>query len=235
VLNTVKFLQGKNLVAIVATACMISVALLAHFYKPREENRTKATGFILDVSVPTSFGDWRHDATAGVMVVNPETKALLDKIYSQILTRTYVNKSGQRVMLSVAYGSDQRGALQAHKPEICYPAQGFVVTSLTPGAIATPMGSVDATRMVAVKGNRFEPVTYWFTVGDQRVKTALERRVIELKAIMTGQIPDGLLFRVSSIDRDAKNGFATQDLFVNQLLSALEPAARARLAGVSQP
>jgi EpsI family protein len=229
------FLHGKNLVAVIATACMISVALLSHFYKPREESRTKSTGIILDVSVPSQFGDWRHDPSAGVAVVNPETKALLDKIYSQILTRTYVNKSGQRVMLSVAYGSDQRGALQAHKPEICYPAQGFVVTSLTSGVIVTPLGNVDATRMVAVKGNRFEPVTYWFTVGDQRVKTAFERRMVELKSVMTGQIPDGLLFRVSSIDRDARQGFATQDLFVNQFLSALEPAARVRLAGIAQP
>jgi EpsI family protein len=226
--------QSKNLVVAVATTCMISVALLAYFYKPKEEDRVKASSFLLDVSVPAEFGDWRHEAAASISVVNPETKALLDKIYSQILTRTYVNKSGQRVMLSVAYGSDQRGALQAHKPEICYPAQGFAVTSLTSGTIVTPMGNVDATRMVAVKGNRFEPVTYWFTVGDQRVKNAMERRIVELKSIMTGQIPDGLLFRVSSIDRDAKMGFATQDLFVNQLFSALEPAARSRLAGMVQ-
>jgi EpsI family protein len=226
--------QGKKLVALIASSCMICVALLTHFYKPKEENRTRSAGFLLDASVPTAFGDWQQEAVKGISVVNPETKALLDKIYSQILTRTYVNKSGQRVMLSVAYGSDQRGALQAHKPEICYPAQGFLVTSLTLGAIATPLGNVEATRMIAVKGNRFEPVTYWFTVGDQRVKSAFERRMVELKAVLTGQIPDGLLFRVSSIDRDAKIGFATQDLFVNQLLSALEPSARARLAGVAQ-
>jgi EpsI family protein len=224
--------RRKNVIALIATSCMIAVALLSYFYKPREESRVKASGFRLDLSVPAEFGDWRHEVSAGVTVVNPETKALLDKIYSQILTRTYVNKSGQRVMLSVAYGSDQRGALQAHKPEICYPAQGFVVKSLFPGVVETPIGNIDVTRMIAVKANRFEPVTYWFTVGDQRVKNSMERRLIELKSVMTGQIPDGLLFRVSAIERDPKVAFATQDLFVNQLLSALEPTARARLAGV---
>jgi EpsI family protein len=39
----------------------------------------------------------------------------------------YVNASGYRIMLSLAYGSDQRGALQAHKPEVRYPAQGFTL------------------------------------------------------------------------------------------------------------
>lgn len=227
--------RGKNRVAVVATSGMLLVALLAYLYKPKEENRTKSTGFLLEMSVPAQFGEWRHDASSSVAVVNPETKALLDKIYSQMLSRTYVNKTGQRVMLSIAYGSDQRGALQAHKPEICYPAQGFTVNSLASGAIATPLGNVDATRMVAIKGNRFEPVTYWFTVGDQRVKSTMQRRIVELKSVMTGQIPDGLLFRVSSIDRDSKIGFATQDSFVNQLLSALDPTARKRLAGIESP
>lgn len=50
-----------------------------------------------------------------MQVVNPQTQELLDKLYSQILTRTYVNAKGYRIMLSLAYGSDQRGALQAHK------------------------------------------------------------------------------------------------------------------------
>ena len=30
-------------------------------------------------------------------------------------------------MLSIAYGKNQSDALQLHKPEICYPAQGFTL------------------------------------------------------------------------------------------------------------
>ena len=33
----------------------------------------------------------------------------------------------------MAYGDDQRGGLQAHRPEVCYPAQGFKVTSQADG------------------------------------------------------------------------------------------------------
>jgi hypothetical protein len=38
-----------------------------------------------------------------------------------------VNAGGSRIMLSFAYGGDQHGSLLAHNPEVCYPAQGFVL------------------------------------------------------------------------------------------------------------
>jgi EpsI family protein len=218
--------------AITASSLMVGALLLGFFLKPAEGLRTKALTIDLELLVPTQFGQWKHDSQSA-SVVNPQSKALLDKIYSQILTRTYVNERGERIMLSIAYGSDQRGALQAHKPEACYPAQGFLVTSLSTGNIVTPLGSLPVNRMMATKGNRFEPVTYWFTVGDQRVQTAMQRRFVELKSVVTGQIPDGLLFRVSSLDRDPNLGYTLQDRFVNQLISALPPAGRTRLAGLA--
>ena len=52
-------------------------------------------------------------------------EAIINKIYNQTLTRTYINPRGDRIMLSIAYGRDQSDALQMHKPELCYPAQGF--------------------------------------------------------------------------------------------------------------
>jgi hypothetical protein len=45
-------------------------------------------------------------------------------------------------------------------------------------------------------------------------------------------IPDGLLFRVSSIDRDTASAFALQDRFASELLSAIPVPARGRFAGV---
>jgi EpsI family protein len=218
--------------AVIASSLMAGTLLLAFLIKPSENARIKAAVIDLELLVPTQFGQWKHDSQSSP-VVNPQSKALLDKIYSQILTRTYVSERGERVMLSIAYGSDQRGALQAHKPEACYPAQGFLVTSVVSSSILTPLGNLPVSRMMATKGNRFEPVTYWFTVGDRRVQTAMERRAAELKSVITGQIPDGLLFRVSSLDRDPNLGYKLQDRFVNQLLSALPPAGRTRLAGLT--
>jgi len=49
---------------------------------------------------------------------------------------------------------------------------------------------------------------------------------------LTGQVPDGLLFRVSSIDADAQRAWRRQGDFVRALLGACTPMARARLAGL---
>jgi hypothetical protein len=53
-----------------------------------------------------------------------------------------------------------------------------------------------------------------------------------MRLALTGQVPDGLLFRISSIDADPNHAFVVQDQFVNELLRATTPNDRARLAGL---
>jgi len=186
----------------------------------------------LETMIPKQFGDWREDPKRIVQIVNPQTQALLDKLYSQVLTRVYVNTQGYRIMLSLAYGSDQRGSLQAHKPEVCYPAQGFTLQRNEASQLATPFGEIPAQRLFTTMGPRQEPVTYWFTVGDKAVRGKLQKRLMDLRYGLTGRIPDGMLFRVSSIDPDQARANQMQDQFVNQLLQAVSPAERKRLSGL---
>jgi EpsI family protein len=189
----------------------------------------------LETMIPKDFGDWKEEPQRNLQVVNPQTQALLDKLYSQILARVYINKDGYRVMLSLAYGSDQRGALQAHKPEVCYPAQGFTLHSSKNSPLNTPFGEIPAQRLHTSLGPRQEPVTYWFTVGDTAVQSKLQKRLIDIRYGLTGQIPDGLLFRISSIDENQIRANQLQDQFVNQLLQAITPEDRKRLSGLGKP
>lgn len=216
---------------------LAGLMLLAAVFGVAGRPSTKATDegpkFVLEDAVPRQFGDWRELPQDGSYVVNPQTKQLLDKLYSQILTRTYVNSNGYRIMLSLAYGDDQRGDLAAHKPEVCYPAQGFALHSNEEGQVQTPYGGIAGRRLTTSLGQRREPVTYWFTVGNTAVKTRLQQRMVEMKLGLTGQIPDGLLFRVSSIDDTPSKAFATQDAFVAALLSAATPQDRSRLGGLA--
>src|SRR5207245_10289027 len=144
-------------------------------------------GYVLENVVPRQFGDWRELPAETAQVVNPQTKELLDKLYSQILSRTYINSAGYRVMLSIAYGDDQRGDLAAHKPEVCYPAQGFALEGKFDAPVKTPYGSIDARRLDTSKGRYKEPVTYWFTMGDRTVKSTWERRIVAVRLGLTGQ------------------------------------------------
>ena len=84
-------------------------------------------------------------------------------------------------------------------------------------------------------GPRNEPVTYWLTVGDQIVQTGFDKRVAQIRLGLTGQIPDGLLFRVSSIDSDATRAFSMQQKFVADMMASVPPTARKQLSGLSAP
>lgn len=221
-----------NRAAIVLAALMCSASVGAYVVRPDTKAADRSPAISLETMVPKQFGGWREEPRPVAQVVNPQTKELLDKLYSQILSRTYVSEDGYRVMLSLAYGSDQRRELQAHKPEVCYPAQGFKLHNQSGASLATAFGSIPAKRLFASLGQRNEPVTYWFTVGDSAIKGAVEKRIVELRYGLTGQIPDGLLFRVSSIDADQQRAYREQDRFINDLLQAVPPGDRLRLSGL---
>jgi EpsI family protein len=197
----------------------------------RVDNKQAKPAIDLEALVPQSFGPWKV-VPAPAMAVNPQTQALLDRLYSQILARTYVHQDGYAIMLSLSYGADQRGSLEAHKPEVCYPAQGFSVDSTERTRLTTSFGAIEAQRLATHMGQRKEPLIYWFTLGSQNVQNRLEKRLVELKMALTGQIPDGLLFRVSSIDPDTSGAWQRQEQFVNDLLQQVDVVARARLAGL---
>lgn len=222
-----------KLTAIATTLAVMMCAASVAGYTIKPSTKVSAGTVSLEAIVPKGFGDWTELPDKSVQVVNPQTQELLDKLYSQILTRTYVNKDGYRIMLSLAYGDDQRGGLQAHRPEVCYPAQGFKLSAVQDVPVATRFGTIDARRIATSLGARNEPVTYWLTTGDQVVKSALEKRMAQIKVGLTGQIPDGLLFRVSSIDNDNARGFAMQQKFAADMLSAVPPAVRKQLSGLS--
>lgn len=183
--------------------------------------------------VPQRFGDWRDEPAAVAAVVDPGVAAALRQIYTQTLTRTYVNGAGYRIMLSLAYGANQSDALQWHYPETCYPAQGFELRASRPDLLRTAYGSIAVRRLeTQLAGRRFEPVTYWSTVGDVVVAGGIDKKLAEMRYRLGGQIPDGLLFRVSAIDADPARAFARQDDFVNDLAHALAPAGQRRLMGL---
>ena len=182
--------------------------------------------------VPERFGDWRLLRAGGVVLPDPSVLANMQRIYTQTLSRAYVNSRGTVVMLSIAYGDDQRAAMAVHYPEVCYPAQGFQVRSNRIDSVATPHGTLSVRRLeTELSRQRYEPVTYWVTIGDRISLGGFERRMIELEYGLQRVIPDGLLFRVSSINRDTAQAFRDQDAFTRDLLATLPAVSREWLAG----
>ncbi len=214
-----------------AGALMVAAVAATVALQPTRLLADTAPKIVLETAVPSAFGDWKLDPDVGAMVPSATQQELLNQIYSQTLSRTYVNSRGERVMLSIAYGSTQTQQLRAHRQEVCYTAQGFQIEDLRSENLQFLGVEVPVTRMVALNGQRIEPVTYWFTMGSSVVRSYLDRQVTQLKYALSDFIPDGYLFRVSSIGADRPAGFALQQSFVNDLMTSLDPAVRAKLLG----
>lgn len=134
-------------------------------------------------------------------------------------------------MLSIAYGSDQSDATATHRPEVCYAAQGFEIRDRQVGDLALRDQTIPVTRLVAVLGDRSEPLTYWMIVGSHAVATGMDLKVAQLRYGFRGLIPDGFIFRVSSLNLDVHQAFAIQARFVADLFQAILPAYGRKLSG----
>ena len=66
-------------------------------------------------------------------------------------------------------------------------------------------------------------------MGGQVEVHGLKWKIQQLKFGLTGKIPDGLLFRVSSIQMDDAKAYQAQDDFPRALIKAMEPDGRVRI------
>jgi EpsI family protein len=211
---------------------LIATAVAATVLRPEP---IRASGFNLQTQIPETFGGWRVDPSVVPIAPSPDVQASLDKIYDQIITRTYVNDRGERIMLVVAYGGEQSDSLKAHRQEVCYAAQGFAIRGVHKDTARIGSDNVPIVRVHAVKGRRSEPISYWFTMGDQIVMGRAERLAAQIGHGLRGQIPDGLLVRVSSLSADPAAAYAAHDSFLQALMTSVSPDALTRLAGLTRP
>jgi EpsI family protein len=181
--------------------------------------------------VPERLGDWVVDRSIPVILPSPDVQANLDKVYNQVLSASYINPKGYRIMLSIAYGGDQSDGLNVHRPEVCYPAQGFEVGRVWSDSIQMGDRVIPVSRATTKLGPRNEPLTYWIINGDEVIGRGYSARFAQLKYTLRGKIPDGMLVRVSSIDQDTTRAFAQQDDFSRSLVGNVDPAFRTRIAG----
>ncbi len=218
-------------IVLAAAMCFVSAAGLAA--RPGPKTARNGSTISLESAVPKVFGAWKALPEQTSLIVNPQATEFLYGLYSQVLSRTYVDQNGYRVMLSVAYNDDNRGGLQTHRPEVCYPAQGFKVGALEDGRLPTAFGDIEVRRLMTSLGQRVEPVTYWLTVGNQVVNSRMDKRLAEMKMALTGQIPDGLLFRISSIDADSSRAYAVHQRFAADMMGAVSLGVRKQLSGLA--
>lgn len=217
--------------AIILAVLMLGTSMLTVALTPTKRTAAEVHQFQLETIIPRQFGDWHTDEQIANTVINPEAQAAVSAIYSQILSRTYVNSNGRRIMLSLAYGEDQSSHNRIHRPEICYPSQGFQIINKWKDAVSTDLVTIPVMRITTQLGNRHEPVTYWIRVGNTLARGIIEQTFVRIGQGLSGNIPDGILFRVSEINPNFQDSFTLQDQFIRTLLLSLTPADREILIG----
>jgi EpsI family protein len=185
----------------------------------------------LERDVPKEFGGWRVDEATIPIQAAPDVQAALDKIYNQVLGRTYVDRAGRRIMLSIAYGGNQTDGLQVHLPEGCYGGQGFAVSPKIKALLDTSPARIPVARLVATKGPRAEPITYWLVVAGQVSTNSWDAKMAKLLYTLKGQVPDGFLIRISSVSTDTEAAYRLQQEFASALIAALPADLAARFVG----
>jgi EpsI family protein len=165
-------------------------------------------------------GPWKFENNDGIVVAREDGPV---DGYDQLVSRKYQAAGLPEVMLLVAYGSTQGGTLQVHRPETCYPAQGFALSDFSEVALhPAPAFAIEGRRFTAVRDERVERLIYWTRIADSFPQnTAQEYRAI-LGSLFSGVVPDGILVRLSTIGTD----IAESDRALERFFSALIESAK---------
>jgi EpsI family protein len=203
-------------------AVLLFTAAAGQILMPSELRAKHRPAPQLETLIPAQFGGWERADLGNVAIVSPDLKAGVNRLYAQTLSRSYRDRDGRRIMLSIAYGSHQQGnELQAHRPEFCYKAQGFTLLGTSETELPVAGQRLPVRHIVARQRSRIEPITYWMTVGDNPALPGLQRKLAQIRYGLSGEIPDGMLVRVSSVGRDAAQEYALQARFIAALREAV--------------
>jgi len=223
------------IVSLILGMLMVSSGVLTKVMTPAVILTGQHEKINLETMIPHEFDRWKIDPSSAALIVNPDDQGLLNKIYNQTLSRTYINDQGERVMLSIAYGRDQSTDLHVHRPEICYATSGFDVGKISKTFVDTTVGRIPVMHLVAKQGIRNEPITYWIRVGDSLTRGWFEQKLTAIGYGLTGKVPDGLLFRVSSISSNEQDSYRLQQVFLASMLQAVRSEDRYWLVGRLAP
>jgi len=217
---------------IILCLLMLASVILSYLLSPTQKLADARPKIDLETMIPTQFGDWQIDTSIVPILASPDVQEKLDAIYNQVLARTYINSKNERVMLSISYGGDQSNDnYQVHRPEYCYKAQGFELTSANDEFLNTPVGELPIRRLEAFLDNRHEPITYWIVIGEKATLPGWGRKLAQMRYGLTGIIPDGMLVRVSSIMDDDQKAYGLQEQFISMLLMSVDPSDLYRVTG----
>lgn len=174
-------------------------------------------------AMPRAVGPWSSRAS-GELVMPPRDDS--SKLYENLETRVFEGDGLPAIMVLVAYSSIQQNDIQIHRPEICYPASGYPIIASQPANLQFDTRIVHATELVADRQGMLERIIYWVRVGEDFPINWADQRIAMAKANLQGSVPDGVLFRVSTLERPGEYMSETLNHFIQLFLEQATPLMR---------
>jgi EpsI family protein len=223
--------------AVLAACLMMAGSLLAQALTPTIKLTQQLGEPRFITVVPAQLGPWGNVEDDLGAVLDPQTLQPDRKLNSEVLKRIYANSSGERVMVLLAYAPELGPTLHAYRPEACYPAQGWAVSSQRSDEMALQEGQLPLRRLETARDAQHrEAVSYWTLIGSHASRGALHNQLLRMEYSSHNLEPDGLVMRISSpVNGDPATAFALHDDFLRALVTTLKPDARERLVGLPNP
>jgi len=180
--------------------------------------------------VPKQIGGWRVVGTYGVVVAEEGTGPTGP--YDDLLTRIYESQTLPPITLLIAYVASQRADVRLHRPEACYPAAGFSLSNhevVRFRLAGTPM--ISAQMILAESAMRTEQLLYWTRVGNEFPTSNVAQIGAFFHGNLAGDMPDGVLVRLSVPGRDRARARAALRTFLDALRAQASPTTARLLFG----
>lgn len=217
-----------KLKSLILFVMMLSASLLSMAWRPDRYYGERYEQTDLKAQLPTEFGKWKIFESSR-LIVDPALETKLRSLYESTASAVYIKDDGYMVMLSLAYGLDQRGMGQVHLPEICYPAQGFTLTDKYRDELRINGEVIPITRLFAKNRERNEPITYWTTLGKNIYQGQIDKKLLTANYLLNGFIPDGMVVRVSSIDANHQRAYLLHEEFIRDFAAEVNNEMSERL------
>lgn len=222
-------LSGPSRRDVLAGSLLLATAGASQLLKPSRTTPPLAEG-ALDAAIPKTVGALSFVTSSGLVL--PPKDELSERLYDDVLTRVYGASGMLPVMALFAYGSVQNLSLELHRPDECYPQQGFTITEPEPLLLqlagrAIPVSVLTASR----KGGYVEQVVFWSRIGTHFPASRTQQSWIVAQENFSGRAPDGILTRLSVPTADRSLGVRTAVQFLHDLARALSPSGHRILFG----
>lgn len=180
----------------------------------------------IEAAVPDRIGPWRGEAQA--IQASEAQDELTARLYDRVLARVYRADAPDLpdIALLIAYGRGQDADVQLHRPDVCYPPQGFVLSDPRLLPIRLSGHPVPAQVVTASREDGVQQVIYWTRIAGAFTPDGAAERAVILRENLSGRMPDAVLVRLSVAGRDRAGAVRAVLRFIAALDAGLPPDGR---------